>query len=70
MKLFKHLLSILAIAGLFVSCTEEDVQFGNTQDKLTVTPTAQKIAQDGTASFTFTLMLTTPKGEVINLKDR
>ena len=63
MKLFKHLLPFLALAaGIIMGCTEENVVFGNTQDNLTVSPASQKIAQDGTASFTFTLTLTTPKG--------
>ena len=71
MKLFKHLLPFLALAaGILAGCTEENVEFGNTQDNLTVSPASQKIAQDGTASFTFTLTLTTPKGNVIDIKDR
>ena len=73
MKLFRHLLPFLALTVVILAgCTEEDAEFinGNTKDELSVSPASQKIAQDGTASFTFTITLTSYKGEVINLKDR
>ena len=69
MKL-KHLLPFLAMAaGIFAGCTGEEAKYENTQDKLAVSPASQKIAKDGTASFTFTLTLTSPSGKVHNLKE-
>ena len=62
-------------AGLFtlmgiISCNEDEPYLdGATQDQLTVSPTSQKIASDGTASFTFSIMLTKPNGKVIDLKE-
>lgn len=62
-------------AGLFtlmgiISCSEDEPYLdGATQDQLTVSPTSQKIASDGTASFTFSIMLTKPNGKVIDLKE-
>ena len=56
MKLWK-ICSILALgAGLLVSCGEDDVLDIATHNvTLTVTPTAQKIATDGSATFTFSV---------------
>ena len=71
MKL-KHLLPFLAMAaGIFAGCSEKDAEFldKETKDELAVSPASQKIAKDGTASFTFTLTLTSPSGTVYNLKE-
>ena len=71
MKL-KHLLPFLAMAaGIFAGCSEKDAEFLDeaTKDELAVSPASQKIAKDGTASFTFTLTLTSPSGTVYNLKE-
>lgn len=69
MQIFKHLAFGLALAaGLMAGCNppmDSDVH----QAKLTVSPSAKKIAEDGTASFTFTFSLTKGK-KVIDLKDR
>ena len=56
MKLWK-ICSILALgAGLLVSCGEDDVLDIATHNvTLTVAPTAQKIATDGSATFTFSV---------------
>jgi hypothetical protein len=56
MKLWK-ICSILALgAGLFVSCGEGDViDISSHTVTLAVAPTAQKIAPDGSASFTFSV---------------
>ena len=67
MKLTKLFGFLALAAGMMVGCTpptEDSV----TNDKLTVSPVSQKIAQDGSASFTFTLTLT--RGDkVLNLKE-
>ena len=67
MKLTKLFGFLALAAGMMVGCTpptEDSV----TNDKLTVSPASQKIAQDGSASFTFTLTLT--RGDkVLNLKE-
>lgn len=71
MKL-KHLLLFLAMAaGFFAGCSEKDAEIldKETKDELAVSPASQKIAKDGTASFTFTLTLTSPSGKVHNLKE-
>ena len=56
MKLWK-ICSILALGtGLFVSCGEGDItDFAGHTATLTVAPTAQKIAPDGSATFTFSV---------------
>lgn len=74
----KHLISFLAKAGavlsaitwLTVGCGEDEPYLDQaTNDSLTVTPSSQKIGSDGSATFTFSLMLTKPNGTVINLKE-
>ena len=73
MKL-RNLLSFFALAaGLLSGCDPEKIegQLQGTQDKLTVSPASQKIAENGTASFTFTFSLIRPDGMVIDLtKDK
>jgi hypothetical protein len=71
MKL-KHLLPFLAMAaGFFAGCSEKEAEIfvKETKDELAVSPASQKIAKDGTASFTFTLTLTSPNGKIYNLKE-
>ena len=73
MKL-KHLLPFFALAaGILSGCDPDKIeeQLQGTQDKLTVSPASQKIAENGTASFTFTFSLLRPDGTVIDLtKDK
>ncbi|MBQ3976796.1 MAG: Ig-like domain-containing protein, partial [Bacteroidales bacterium] len=70
----KHILPFLALAaGLLSGCDPEKIneQLKGTEDKLTVSPASQKIAQDGTASFTFTFSLLRSDGTAIDLtKDK
>ena len=70
----KHLFSLFAlVTGLLSGCDPEKIeeQLQGTQDKLTVSPASQKIAENGTASFTFTFSLLRPDGAVIDLtKDK
>ena len=56
------------VAGMMVGCTPENPEESVTNDNLTVSPASQKIAQDGTATFTFTLTLTRG-GKVLTLKE-
>ena len=68
---FTRLFAALALAaGVFAGCTDEDAPYENTQDGLTVSPASQKIAQDGSATFTFTITLTNYKGDIIDIKER
>ena len=68
MKLTKLFASLALVAGMMMGCTTEKPEDSVTNDKLTVSPASQKIAQDGSASFTFTLTLT--RGDkVLNLKE-
>ena len=56
MKLWKICPIFTLAAGLLVSCGEGDVQdFASYTVTLTVAPTAEKIATDGSASFTFSV---------------
>ena len=65
----KRLLPILALAGLYAGCAPDTV-IGNHEDVLTVSPSAQKISADGTASFTFSFKLLKPvKDNVLELVD-
>jgi hypothetical protein len=41
----------------------------SSEDKLTVSPTSQKIAEDGTATFTFTLSVVFPNKKEVDFKD-
>ena len=70
----RHLLLLFAlVAGLLSGCDPEKIegQLQGTQDKLTVSPASQKIAENGTASFTFTFSLLRPDGTVIDItKDK
>lgn len=70
----KHLFPLFAlVTGLLSGCDPEKIeeQLQGTQDKLTVSPASQKIAENGTASFTFTFSLLRPDGTVIDLtKDK
>lgn len=70
----KHLLPFFALAaGLLSGCDPDKIEglLQGTQDKLTVSPASQKIAENGTASFTFTFSLLRPDGTVIDLtKDK
>ena len=70
MKLFTRFSLCLALAvGLFAGCAP-DIVIGNHEDVLTVSPSAQKISADGTASFTFSFKLLKPvKDNVIELVD-
>ena len=68
MKLTKLFASLALVAGMMMGCTTEKPEDSVTNAKLTVSPASQKIAQDGSASFTFTLTLT--RGDkVLNLKE-
>lgn len=65
MKLFRFFPVLAFMAVLSVSCGEgSDLQFGVHQAGLTVSPSAQKIAQDGTASFSFNFNLKDVDGMV------
>lgn len=70
----KQLFPLFALAtGLLSGCDPEKIegQLQGTQDKITVSPASQKIAENGTASFTFTFSLLRPDGTVIDLtKDK
>ena len=70
----KHLFPLFVlVTGLLSGCDPEKIeeQLQGTQDKLTVSPASQKIAENGTASFTFTFSLLRPDGTVIDLtKDK
>ena len=72
MKL-KHLLPLLAlVAGMIAGCVPpEGDSYANksSEDKLTVSPTSQKIAEDGTATFTFTLSVVFPNKKEVDFKD-
>lgn len=72
MKL-KHLLPLLALAaGMIAGCVPpEGDSYANksSEDKLTVSPTSQKIAEDGTATFTFTLSVVFPNKKEVDFKD-
>ena len=58
MKISKFLAVFALAAGVFVSCGEGDVQeIASHSATLTVVPGSQKIAADGTASFTFSVSL-------------
>ena len=60
MKIFRILPVFALAAGLFVSCGEGDVQeISSHSATLTVVPGSQKIAADGSASFTFSVSLLT-----------
>lgn len=64
-----QLFGLMALAASMVLGCTPPTEDTVVNDKLTVSPASQKIAQDGSASFTFTLTLT--KGnKVIDLKDR
>ena len=64
-KLFLPLLALAA--GLLVSCREIEITGLNAG--LNVSPSAKKIASDGTASFTFHLTLATDAGKEISIKN-
>lgn len=65
MKLFRIIPVLALVIGLNVSCSDaEGLEFGEHQAGLTVSPPAQKIAQDGTASFSFNFNLKDPNGVV------
>ena len=72
MKLY-HFLPILALAaGMIAGCVPpEGDSYANkeTEDNLTVSPTAKKIAEDGTATFTFTLSVVFPGGREVNFEN-
>ena len=72
MKL-KQLLPLLAlVAGMSAGCVPpEGDSYANksSEDKLTVSPTSQKIAEDGTATFTFTLSVVFPNKKEVDFKD-
>ena len=58
MKISKFLTVFALAAGVFVSCGEGDVQeIASHSAKLIVVPGSQKIAADGSASFTFSVSL-------------
>jgi hypothetical protein len=67
MKL-KHFIPVLALAAGFIVSCEPPVEIGNVQDKLVVAPTAKKTAEDGTASFTFTVSLS-KGGNALDFKE-
>lgn len=55
MKLFR-LISVLALAaGVCASCGEENIEIATYNATLSVSPSAQKIASDGSATFTFSV---------------
>ena len=72
MKLY-HFLPILALAaGMIAGCVPpEGDSYANkeTEDNLTVSPNAKKIAEDGTATFTFTLSVVFPGGREVNFEN-
>lgn len=68
MKLTRLFGFLALVAGMMVGCTPENIEESITNDQLTVSPASQKIAQDGTATFTFTLTLTRG-GKVLTLKE-
>ena len=70
MKPTKLFAILVLAAGMIAGCTPPTDEFSLVvNDQLAVSPASQKIAEDGTAVFTFTLTLT--KGDkVIDLKDR
>ncbi|MBQ7272202.1 MAG: Ig-like domain-containing protein [Bacteroidales bacterium] len=69
----KHLLPLFALAaGMNAGCVPpEGDTYANkeTEDNLTVSPTAKKIAEDGTATFAFTLSVVFPGGREVNFEN-
>lgn len=68
---FTKLFSLLAMAGMIISCSDKDAEAleKETQDLLSVSPSAQKISENGSASFTFSFKLISTSGKEINLKE-
>ncbi|MBP5397863.1 MAG: Ig-like domain-containing protein [Bacteroidales bacterium] len=70
----KNVLPILALAaGMMAGCAppEEGKSYADkaTEDILVVSPTAKKIAEDGTASFTFSLSIIFPNGKAVDFEN-
>ena len=69
--LLRFFLSLALAAGLFIACApDSDSLNKETQDLLSVSPSAQKISQEGTATFTFTFKLISTSGKEIDLKEK
>ena len=73
MKLNKFLPLLVLVLGLFASCEDaakKDIEnTGKHQASLTAAPSAQKIANDGTAAVTFTFIFTGPQGQKLSTSD-
>lgn len=73
MKLKNVFLFLALAAGMMVGCVppEEGKSYVDTETKdlLTVSPTAKKIAEDGTASFTFSLSIIFPNGKAVDFEN-
>lgn len=66
MKLFR-LISVLALAaGVCASCGDKDIEIATYNATLTVAPSAQKIAPDGSATFTFSVSVSS---DLTGIKD-
>ena len=73
MKLKNVFLFLALAAGMMVGCVppEKGKSYLDTETKdlLTVSPTAKKIAEDGTASFTFSLSIIFPNGKAVDFEN-
>ena len=72
MKLLKSLSALAMMAGLFMSCTDEEYEGeklidGSCQAGLTAAPGSQKIAKDGTAAVTFTFNFKDANGRALDV---
>ena len=72
MKLLKSLSFLAMVAGLFVSCTDDEYEGeklidGSCQAGLTAAPGSQKIAKDGTAAVTFTFNFKDANGRALDV---
>ena len=72
MKLLKSISALAMVAGLFMSCTDDEYEGeklidGSCQAGLTAAPGSQKIARDGTAAVTFTFDFKDANGRALDV---